>query len=389
MKTVIGLFDDFSAAEAAVEALVARNFNRDDISIAANNSGNAGGADGLNSAASADRDGAQDGDRKHAMQEGAKSGAGAGAVVGTGIGGTVGLLAGLGIILIPGIGPIIAAGPLVATLTGAGIGAAAGAAVGGLVGALTRVGVPEHDAHFYAESVRRGGTLVMVRASDDLAHDAADVLSELGAVDVDERRSHFEKQGFAAHDAGSPAYTSEQIASEREAYRASHDQQGQQRQQVQQNMGPKRVEQAVVTVPVIEETLTVGKRRVERGGIRMYTEVTETPVHEQVTLREQTATVERKAVDRPVAVTESQAFKEQNFEIREFAEHAVVAKKARVVEEVTIRKDVADRTETIDDSVRRTDVAVEKVATAAIETATTISKTTATPPPPPPPRTAK
>ena len=389
MKTVIGLFDDFSAAQAAVEALVARNFNRDDISIAANNSGNAGGADGLNSAASADRDGAQDGDRKHAMQEGAKSGAGAGAVVGTGIGGTVGLLAGLGIILIPGIGPIIAAGPLVATLTGAGIGAAAGAAVGGLVGALTRVGVPEHDAHFYAESVRRGGTLVMVRASDDLAYDAADVLSELGAVDVDERRSHFEKQGFAAHDAGSPAYTSEQIASERETYRASQNQQGQQRQQVQQNTGPKRVEQTVATVPVIEETLTVGKRRVERGGIRMYTEVTETPVHEQVTLREQTATVERKAVDRPVAVTESQAFKEQTFEVREFAEHAVVAKKARVVEEVTIRKDVADRTETIDDSVRRTDVAVEKVATAAIETATTISKTTATPPPPPPPRTAK
>jgi hypothetical protein len=122
MKTVIGLFDDFSAANAATEALVARNFNRNDISIAANN------ASGLQAAATADGggDNAHSGERREAMQEAAKDGAGAGAVVGTGIGGTVGLLAGLGIIMIPGIGPIIAAGPLVATLTGAGIGAAAG-----------------------------------------------------------------------------------------------------------------------------------------------------------------------------------------------------------------------------------------------------------------------
>ena len=375
MKTVIGLFDDFSAAQAAVEALVARNFNRDDISLAANQSG----------AAVADRDGAQDGDRKHAMQEGAKSGAGAGAVVGTGIGGTVGLLAGLGVILIPGIGPIIAAGPLVATLTGAGVGAAAGAAVGGLVGALTRIGVPEHDAHFYAESVRRGGTLVMVRAEDDLANDAAAILGDAGAVDVDERRAHFEQQGFSAHDAAAPHFTAEQIAQERETYR-----QTQQRQQVQQNTGPRLVEQAEATVPVIEETLTVGKRRVERGGIRMYTAVSETPVHEEVTLREQHATIERQRVDRPVtAADNTAAFKEQTFEVREFAEQAVVAKEARVVEEVTIRKEVADRTQTIDDTVRRTDVAVEEVETAAIETATTVSKTTAVPPPPPVPRTAK
>jgi len=375
MKTVIGLFDDFSAAQAAVEALVARNFNRNDISIAANQSGTAGGA------AQADSDGAQEGDRKQSMQEGAKTGAGAGAVVGTGIGGTVGLLAGLGIILIPGIGPIIAAGPLVATLTGAGVGAAAGAAVGSLVGALTRIGVPEHDAHFFAESVRRGGTLVMVRAEDDLANDAAAILGDAGAVDVDERRAHFEQQGFAAHDASAPAYTAEQIAREREVYRAS--------QQTRQNTGPRLVEQAEATVPVIEETLTVGKRRVERGGIRMYTAVSETPVHEEVTLREQHATVERQRVDRPVTAADNTAFKEQTFEVREFAEQAVVAKEARVVEEVTIRKEVADRTQTIDDSVRRTDVAVEQVKGAAVETATTVSKTTATPPPPPVPRTAK
>jgi len=375
MKTIIGLFDDFSAANAATEALVARNFDRNDISIAANN------ASGQDAAVAADGEGANahSGERREAMQEAAKNGAGAGAVVGTGIGGTVGLLAGLGIIMIPGIGPIIAAGPLVAALTGAGVGAAAGAAVGGLVGALTRIGVPEHDAHFYAESVRRGGTLLMVRADDALAEDAADILTELGAVDVDQRRAHYEQSGFAAHDVSAPAYTAEQIASERETYRAS-----QASQQVAQNTGPRLVEQAEVTVPVIEETITVGKRRVERGGIRMYTEVTETPVHEEVVLREQHATIDRKSVDRPVSATDNnQAFKEQTFEVREFAEQAVVAKEARVVEEVTIRKEVADRTETIDDTVRRTDVEIEEVETAAVESATIVSKTTASPPPRP------
>ena len=381
MKTVIGLFDDFSAANAATEALVARNFDRNDISIAANN------ASGQQAAATADGDGtnAHAGERREAMQDAAKNGAGAGAVVGTGIGGTVGLLAGLGIIMIPGIGPIIAAGPLVAALTGAGVGAAAGAAVGGLVGALTRIGVPEHDAHFFAELVRRGGTLLMVRAEDALAEDAADILTQHGAVDVDERRAHFERSGFASHDVNAPAYTAEQIASEREAYRTS--QQTQQTQQVQQNTGPRLVEQAEATVPVIEETLTVGKRRVERGGIRMYTEVTETPVHEQVTLREQHATIDRKPVDRPVSAADTTAFQEQTFEVREFAEQAVVAKEARVVEEVTIRKEVADRTQTIDDTVRRTDVAVEEVEALPVEAATIVSTTTATPPPPP--RTAK
>ena len=384
MKTVIGLFDDFSAAQTAIQALVARNFNRADISVAANNADNAHGQYTTGSADSVDADG---GDRKHAMQEGAKTGAGAGAVVGTGIGGTIGLLAGLGVILIPGIGPIIAAGPLVATLTGAGVGAAAGAAVGSLVGALTRVGVPEHDAHFYAEAVRRGGTLLMIRVDDALADDAADILTDHGAVDVDQRRSQYEQSGFSKHDASAPPYTAEQIARERETYRASMASQSDRTLSTQPERavgGAQLIEQAEATVPVIEETLTVGKRRVERGGIRVYTEVTETPVTEQVHLREQHASVDRKAVDRPVSAADTEAFKEQTFEVREFAEQAVVAKEARVVEEVTIRKQVEDRTEIIQDSVRRTDVEIEEVEASEVVD----SAKTATYKVPPPPKTA-
>jgi len=347
MKTVIGLFDDFQTAQNAVQSLVNRNFNRDDISVAANNTAAGVNADTLDAASQGEG-------RKEAMAEGARTGAGAGAVIGTGVGGVLGLLASLGTIWIPGIGPIVAAGPLVATLTGAGIGAAAGAAVGGLVGALTQVGVPEHDAHFYAEAVRRGSALVIVRAEDNRVDGIADILSEHGAIDVDKRREFFLRGGFTTHNPDAAPYTAEQIAREREAYRAhtggtTTAQQG------------RMVDEATMTVPVVEEALKVGKRIVERGGIRVYAHVTEVPVQEQVTLREQRATVERRVVDRPVSPNETAAFKDQTFEVREFGEEAVVAKEARVVEEVTVGRTVEDRTETIRDTVRRSDVEVEEL----------------------------
>ena len=68
-----------------------------------------------------------------------------------------------------GAGPVVAAGWLVATAAGAATGAVVGGAAGGLVGSLTGADVPERDAQFYAEGVRRGGTLVTAD-SMTLAH---------------------------------------------------------------------------------------------------------------------------------------------------------------------------------------------------------------------------
>jgi len=348
MKTVIGLFDDFQTAQNAVQSLVNRNFNRGDISVAANNVSAGLSADTLDNMSEGEA-------RKEAMADGAKTGAGTGAVIGTGVGGVLGLLASLGTIWIPGIGPIVAAGPLVATLTGAGVGAAAGAALGGLVGALTKVGVPEHDAHFYAEAVRRGGALVIVRAEDDRVDDIADILGEHGAVDVDKRREFLLKSGFTTHNPEAEPYTAEQIAREREAYRAHLTAAGAAAGQARV------VDETTVTVPVVEEELKVGKRLVERGGVRVFTHVHEVPVQEQVNLREQRATVERRVVDRPVNPGDVAAFKEQTFEVREFAEEAVVAKEAHVVEEVTVGRKVEDHTETVRGTVRRSDVEIEEL----------------------------
>ena len=114
-------------------------------------------------------------------------------------------------------------------------------------------------------------------------------------------------------------------------------------------------------VPVVEEELQVGKRAVNRGGVRVYSRVVETPVTEHVQLRDEQVSVERRPVDRALGKTDRDAFKEKTLEVTETDEEAVVGKQAHVVEEVVVRKDVQDRTETVRDTVRRTDVDVEKV----------------------------
>lgn len=336
-KTVVGLFDHFADAQMVVQNLVDGGFRREDISLAANQTatGYTGDGSDLNSG-----------------QLTAGEAAGQDAGVGAGVGGVVGLLVGLGALAIPGIGPILAAGPLAAalgitvgsTLTGAAIGAAAG----GILGALTHLGVPQDQAEYYAEGVRRGGTLVTVSASDANAQKAVDIMNGAGAVDIDSRGTDYRTGGYAGYTETAPAYTHDEIVQERTSYQPPS-------RPVSTNTGGETV------IPIVEEELSVGKRQVQGGGARIHTRITERPVEEQVTLREENVTVERHAVDR--AVTDADmAFKEQNFEVTETSEVPVISKTARVVEEVVVGKTATEHTETVRDTVRRTDVDVEDVA---------------------------
>ncbi|HZG66885.1 MAG TPA: DUF2382 domain-containing protein [Herpetosiphonaceae bacterium] len=113
-------------------------------------------------------------------------------------------------------------------------------------------------------------------------------------------------------------------------------------------------------IPVVEEELRVGKREVDSGGVRVNTRVEETPVEEQVTLREERVNVERRPVDRPAADVDFDRLQEGTLEVRERREEPVVDKQARVVEEVVVGKEARERTETVQDSVRRTDVDVQE-----------------------------
>jgi hypothetical protein len=90
--------------------------------------------------------------------EGAAAGAGTGAL----LGGALGWAAGIGALAIPGVGPLIAAGPILATLSGL----AAGGTVGGITGALVGTGIPEYEAKQYEGKLREGNVLFSVHVAD-------------------------------------------------------------------------------------------------------------------------------------------------------------------------------------------------------------------------------
>ena len=196
MKTVTGLFDDYSDASAAVSALEARGVPSDDISIVSNNV-----------------------DERHAGESNAAEGAGTGAGIGAAVGGVGGLLTGLGIMAIPGVGPVVAAGWLAATAAGAAAGAIAGGAAGGLIGAMTASGVPEEHAHVYAEGVRRGGTMVTAKVEDRFYPEAEAIMRQSNWVDPVERRAVYTEEGWTRFDETLDPYSPAEIEKERLRYR--------------------------------------------------------------------------------------------------------------------------------------------------------------------------
>ena len=116
------------------------------------------------------------------------------------------------------------------------------------------------------------------------------------------------------------------------------------------------------TVQVVEEELSVGKRKVATGGVRVTASVSERPVKETVTLREEHVGAERRSADRVLSAKEAEAaFEEKTVEMMGTREKAEVRKEARVVGEVALTKETKERQQTVSDTVRRTDVEVEEI----------------------------
>jgi hypothetical protein len=183
MRTVTGLFDTYEHASQAVHALHDAGIRSADISLIANSP--------------------EDLNDEDKVGEGATTGAELGAV----LGGAGGLLAGLGILAIPGLGPVVAGGWLFATAMGAVAGAGVGAATGGILGALTGAGIPESDAHVYAEGLRRGGALVTARVDETRATVAAEILDQANGIDIADRRRTYEQEGWDRFDPDAPPYS--------------------------------------------------------------------------------------------------------------------------------------------------------------------------------------
>src|SRR5215213_3225594 len=189
-------------------------------------------------------------------------------------------------------------------------------------------GGDEYASH-YSEAVSRGGVVVTVDADTEETADRAEAILNRFGGEVDERGESYRRGAYAG---------TENV----ETGRADVAEGGEAR------------------IPVIEEELRVGKREVEGGGVRVRTRVVERPVEEAVRLREERVNVERRPANRPVTEADINAFREGQFELREHGEEVVVDKQARVVEEVAINKEVGERTETVRDTVRKTDVDVEE-----------------------------
>lgn len=185
---------------------------------------------------------------------------------------------------------------------------------------LMGAGVPEDEAHSYGEGVRRGGILVTVDAPTETAADCATrLLQSRGALDVQQRAEEWRQQGWS----GRVAAAGEDV------------------------------------LPLAEEQLVVGKRRVGEGAVRVYTRVKEVPVQETVQLEEEHAEIERRPVDRTLRAGEN-AFQEKSIEVTETAEEPVISKRARVTEEVRVGKRASAREKTVQDTVRKTEVEVDK-----------------------------
>ena len=184
-RTLSRIYDNYDDAKAVLHDLEAAGIPHDEISLVANADAH-GRSSGPNTAAVT---GGGDHPLDPADRTDSDPGAGGkrGAVLGTVLGGGAGLLAGIGALAIPGVGPVVAAGWLVATLTGAGVGAASG----GLVGSLTGAGVSHDEAQVYAEGVKRGGSLITVRADESQAPRIEAILAQRGTGDWQQRRTTY------------------------------------------------------------------------------------------------------------------------------------------------------------------------------------------------------
>ena len=214
---------------------------------------------------------------------------------------------------------------------------------------LAREGVANTDADYYADGLRQGGALVSVRVEDNHVDEAVEIMNRYASSSDGDYDSSYDSSadttGLTDADAVAAADTGimgTDTAATGTARADTVNTEGEQR------------------LDVVEERINIGKREVQRGGTRVRRVVTERPVEEQVTLRDETIRVDRRPVDRTVASADGDAFSEQTFEFTETDEEAVVAKEAHVVEEVVIGKDVEERTETVRDTVRRADIEIEE-----------------------------
>lgn len=226
--------------------------------------------------------------------------------------------------------------------------------------------IPNDDRYTYAEGLNRGGFLLSARVSDASYDRALDILDDNGTVDISEREQSWRSEGWTGYDSTRSEYAEAPIAGmtgtgvgpgydtttrssagygsttgSSAGYAADTD-----------RLGSEEV------IPVVREDIAVGKRDVSHGRVRVRSYTVSEPVREDVELRDERVSIERRPVDRAVSPGDA-VFQDRTIELEERGEEAVVSKQARVTEEVLLHKDTTRRTEEVADTVRRTEVEIE------------------------------
>lgn len=198
----------------------------------------------------------------------------------------------------------------------------------------------EEDRSIYNEGLRRGGYLLTARVSEAHYDRSLDVLDNDHAVDMNERTDTWRAEGW--DNASAAGMTTTGVHAGQEADVAPRP---------DTSLNDEKIE-------VVEENLRIGKRDVSHGRVRVRSYVVEDQVSEDVTLRSERVEIERRPVDR-AAEAGTDAFQDRTIEVEETAEEAVITKEARVVEEIDLKRHAETDTETVTDTVRRTEVEIE------------------------------
>ena len=232
--------------------------------------------------------------------------------------------------------------------------------------------LPDEDRHGYAEGLRRGGYLLSVRAEEAYYTHALDILDTDGAVDMDEREAQWRSSGWN-NTTTRVTGTSDKAAATTDMKLASVSTAPPSAARPVAASAPVTTAKASSAtaaavdtlqagrnevIPIYEETAQVAKRDVNHGRVRLRSYVVETPISEEVNLRNEQVQVERRPVDRPVSAADV-AFKDRVIEAEEHTEEAFITKETRVKEEISLRKTVENQSQTVVDKVRRTEVEVE------------------------------
>ena len=220
---------------------------------------------------------------------------------------------------------------------------AAGVREAGLWHRLFGDDVHKHEAAIYNQAVKEGGVVVSARVLDSEVAHAVAILDLHRPVDVHDR---------AVTSGISPAAHIEAVEKKIDAMPLTAVQ--------QVAVSPKLAEAHDGVLRLAEEQLQVGKKLVESGRTRVRRFITERPVTANVTLHEEHAELLRRAVTDPKYFGEID-WADKEIEVVETAEHALVNKTARIVEEVSLKKIGSDHVETINDKLRRQQVEIEKV----------------------------